>query len=217
LSSISAFNKVAGEYDAWYNHPQGKQVFTAELNAVDQLLPSEGIGLELGAGTGIFSQHLTKSDRMIICLDPSEEMLVRAKERDLPIVLGLADYQPFRVGVLDFTFLVSVMEFLDNPVQVFKENVDTAKPEATMTVLFINSDSPWGDFYRDIGSKGDTVFQHAKLYTLSEAAETLEKAGYRILQAVGTLGSGPMESPVDGSLTPPSEKSGVLVIKAVRK
>lgn len=217
MSSIPAFDKVAGEYDAWYNHPQGKQVFTAELNAVDQLLPPKGIGLELGAGTGIFSKHLTKCDRKIICLDPSEEMLSKAMERGLPIVRGLGDHQPFRAGVLDFTFLVTVMEFLDKPVQVFSEVASTTKSDASLTILFINSDSPWGEFYREIGSKGDTVFQHAKIYTLSEARETLRKAGYVIQQVVGTLNSGPMESPVDGSITPPSEESGVLVIKTVRK
>ena len=217
MSSIPAFDKVAGEYDVWYNHPQGKQVFTAELNAVDQFLPSGGIGLELGAGTGIFSEHLTRDDRKIVCLDPSEEMLSRARERGLPIVLGLGDHQPFRAGVLDFTFLVTVMEFLDNPVKVFNEVAATNKPDAPLTILFINSDSQWGEFYREIGSKGDTVFQHAKLYTLSEAEDTLRRAGYSIQCTVGTLNSGPMESPVDGSIKSPGEESGVLVIKAARE
>ena len=64
---IRAFDLVAGTYDDWYDHPQGRQVFDAELNAVGLHIPKEGIGLELGAGTGIFAEHLTGAGRIIVC------------------------------------------------------------------------------------------------------------------------------------------------------
>jgi ubiquinone/menaquinone biosynthesis C-methylase UbiE len=53
---VKAFDMVAEMYDNWYKHPQGKQVFIAERNAINFMIPSEGLGVEIGAGTGTFAQ-----------------------------------------------------------------------------------------------------------------------------------------------------------------
>ncbi len=159
--AIRAFDLVAVTYDDWYNHPQGRQVFDAELKAVDMHIPKEGIGLELGAGTGIFAEQLTGVMRTVVCLDPSGEMLTKATERGMASVLGVGEALPLRVGVLDFTYMVTVLEFLEDPAAVLREIRETAKGGAELTLLFINSESAWGDLYRDIVSKGDPVFRHA--------------------------------------------------------
>jgi len=208
---------VAGIYDYWYEHPQGRQVFQAEKKAVEQMLPSSGFGIEIGAGTGIFAKILTSETRTILCLDPSVEMLKKAWKRGLPCIVGLGECLPIRCGLLNFCYMVTVLEFLNEPVALFKEFKEVARKDAFLSFLFINSDSSWGELYRNIGAKGDPVFQHAKLYTLDEVRLLLGRAGYIIMDIKGTLNSHPMEQDVDQDLVEPSEKSGVLIVRAVKK
>lgn len=212
--AIRAFDLVADTYDDWYNHPQGRQVFDAELKAVDMHIPKEGIGLELGAGTGIFAEHLTEVMRTVVCLDPSGEMLKKAADRGMASVLGVGEALPMRVGVLDFTYMVTVLEFLDEPVTVLVEIRETAKGGAELTILFINSESSWGDLYRDIGSKGDPVFRYAKLYTMVEVEALMTVSGYSVTERAGTLITQPMETEVEGAITEPSSENGVIVLRA---
>ena len=212
--AVRAFDLVAGSYDDWYNHPQGRQVFDAELQAVDLHLPKEGIGLELGAGTGIFAEHLTGAGRTIVCLDPSKEMLKKAADRGMASMLGVGDALPLRVGVLDFTYMVTVLEFIDEPVAVLREVRETAKVGAGLTFLFINSESSWGDLYRNIGSKGDPVFRHARLYTMAEVEALITVSRYSVTERAGTLTTEPMETEVGGAITEPSRQNGVIVLRA---
>ena len=212
--AIRAFDLVAAIYDDWYNHPQGRQVFDAELKVVNMHIPKEGIGLELGAGTGIFAEYLTGEVRTVVCLDPSGKMLKKATERGMASVLGVGEALPLRVGILDFTYMVTVLEFLEDPAAVLGEIRETAKRGAELTILFINSESSWGDLYRDIGSKGDPVFRHATLYTMVEVEALMTVSGYRVTERAGTLTSQPMETKVEGAITEPSSENGVIVLRA---
>jgi len=210
---IKAFNVDAESYDIWYKHPQGKQVFDAEKNAVNHMIPKQGIGVEIGAGTGVFAESLTTEERTILCLDPSVEMIKKAKERELPCILGVGDSIPLR-KLIDFGYMITVLEFLNEPIKLFKEVRENSKENHVFSILFINTESNWGDLYRDIGAKGDPVFQHARFYTLEDVSMMLEEVGYRISDAKGTLNSDPMKQEVDVDLVEPSKQSGVIIVKA---
>jgi ubiquinone/menaquinone biosynthesis C-methylase UbiE len=211
---IKVFNAVAGFYDDWYDHPQGKQVFEAEKKAVNHMIPSRGLGIEIGAGTGVFAESLTTEDRLILCIDPSAEMLRKAKERDLYCILGVGDFLPLRKALIDFNYMITVLEFLNQPARLFSEVKENSKETHVFSVLFINTESSWGDLYREIGVNGDPVFQHARLYSLENVSEMLEEAGYKVSDAKGTLNSDPMNQEVDTRLIEPSKKSGVIIVKA---
>ncbi|MBD3173198.1 methyltransferase domain-containing protein [Candidatus Bathyarchaeota archaeon] len=214
---IEAFNIVADNYDDWYTHPQGKQVFEAELKAVEEMIPKRGLGVEIGAGTGFFTYHLSSPERKILCLDPSVEMLSRAKNRGLHCIIGLGDSIPLRQGVIDFGYLVTVLEFLDKSEELLIEFRENAKAYAPISILFINAESKWGGFYRKIGKQGDTVFQHAKLYSPRQVIKLLNKAGYKVKKTIGTLNSDPFDEKVDQRLVKASETSGIIIIKAIPK
>jgi SAM-dependent methyltransferase len=214
---IDAFNIVADKYDDWYTHPQGKQVFEAEFKGVEGMIPKKGLGLEVGAGTGFFAYHLTSLGRKILCLDPSVEMLSRAKNRGLHCIIGVGNSTPLRQGVIDFGYFVTVLEFLDKPVEVLTEFRENAQAYAPIFILFINAESKWGEFYRKIGKQGDTVFQHAKLYNSRQVIKLLNKAGYKVKKSIGTLNSDPFDKKVDQRLLKASEKSGIIIIKAIPK
>jgi len=212
--TVRAFDSAAGGYDDWYRHPQGAQVLKAELNAVERLIPSSGLGLELGAGTGVFAHGLTGPGRVIVCLDPSPGMTSRAAGKGLPSVLGVGDSLPFRGGALDFTYMVTVLEFLGDPAAVFREAKAAAKACSPLTVMFINPESPWGRLYAEIGSRGDPVFRHAHLRGMDEAKAFLREAGYTVEEALGTLTTGPMEPEVGAELRTGCEGCGVIAVRA---
>jgi len=110
--------------------------------------------------------------------------------------------------------MVTVLEFLEDPAAVLREIRETAKEGAELTILFINSESSWGDFYQDIGSKGDPVFRHARLYTMVEVEALMTVSGYRVTEKAGTLTTQPMETEVEGAITEPSSENGVIVLRA---
>ncbi len=213
-SIVKIFNKVANMYDEWYRHPQGKQIFEAELEAVNSLIPLRGIGLELGAGTGMFADNLQRIKRTIICLDSSQEMLSKARKRCNYILMGVAEQLPLRTAILDFTYLVTVLEFLIDPTHVLREVQRNAKAGAPVTLLFINSDSTWGSLYKELGAKGDPVYKNAKLYTLEEVNKMLRNSGYLVRKSVGTITTSPTEQVVGGDIMIPGPSTGVIIVQA---
>lgn len=213
--AVKAFDQVAGFYDDWYSHPQGRQVFKAELKALESLIPDSGLGLEVGAGTGVFAESLTEENRKIICLDPSGAMLAKAKERKMPAIMGVGEHIPITERAVGFAYMVTTLEFLENPVTALKQVRETTKKAAPLTILFINADSAWGSLYRRIGIKGDPVFRYARLRSLREVHEMLVEAGYVIQGCVGTLTTGPEELDVGGELKEPGPETGVIVVKAL--
>lgn len=208
--AVQAFNRSAGGYDDWYKEAKGQHVLKAESTLIDKLIPSSGIGLEIGAGTGVFAESLTGDDRVIVCLDLSTEMLIRAKRRGLPCVLGSAESLPMRRRVLDFTYMVTVMEFLPSPAKAFGEVV---KIDAPLVVLFVNKDSSWGRLYTEMADRGDPIFRLAHLYSLKEVVELAQTTGLVEIGVYGTLTTGPTDPEAGDDITEPSPETGVVAIK----
>ena len=210
------FDKVASDYDTWYLQPKGRQVFDAESRAVEVMIPHEGVGLEIGAGTGIFADELTNVARTVICLDLSRGMVREARGRGLYTVLGSAARLPIRSGCLDFVCLITVIEFLKEPTAVYLEASKTLKPRASIVTLFINRLSDWGALYLKMAENNDPIFTQANIYDEEAVWKFMDCAGLRVSGAVGTLNLRPCELG-DEELTSPSERSGVIVLQAQAK
>jgi ubiquinone/menaquinone biosynthesis C-methylase UbiE len=215
--SVKAFDQVACYYDDWYSHPQGRQVFEAELSALESLIPGTGLGLEVGAGTGAFAESLTDEERTIICLDPSGAMLAKVRKRKLQAIMGVGEHMPITEASLDFAYMVTTLEFLEDPVSALRQIRMTTRKAAPLTILFINADSPWGSLYRRIGADGDPVFRHARLRSHEEVLEMLAEAGYALQESVGTLTTEPKDVKVGGGLVEPGVETGVILVKASPK
>lgn len=212
--SVKAFDRVAGYYDDWYSHPQGRQVFEAELAALEALIPDVGLGLEVGAGTGAFAERLTGEGRAVVCLDPSEAMLARARMRGLTAFMAVGEHLPLRKRSMGFAYMVTTLEFLKDPIVALRQIKAAAMRDASLTILFINADSPWGSLYGRRGAEGDPVFRHARLFSHGDVLEILAEAGYLPQESVGTLTTGPEEPEVGAGLEEPCPGTGVILVKA---
>lgn len=53
MDEVTAFDKHAVEYDRWFD--ENRQIYQAEVNTLQRLIPQTGLGVEIGVGTGRFS------------------------------------------------------------------------------------------------------------------------------------------------------------------
>ncbi|MDY6943802.1 MAG: SAM-dependent methyltransferase, partial [Pseudomonadota bacterium] len=75
MAPSAAFEVNSRRYDDWFGrHPA---VYQSELLAVRAVLPPEGLGLEIGVGTGRFAAPLG----IQVGLDPAASMLSQALQR----------------------------------------------------------------------------------------------------------------------------------------
>ena len=213
-SIIDAFDRSAYRYDDWYDTPKGMQVLKSELEAVNFLIPCRGVGMEMGAGTGIFAERLSTDERVVVCLDPSAGMLGRSRERSLISIIASGHWPPFRLMCIDFVYLVTVLEFLKEPSIALRMIAGLLKPDAPMVVLTINSESKWGSFYERLGRKGNLIFSNSKLYNYEEARAIMEEAGMVVTESFGTVTSGPEDPEAGDERVEPGPKAGVLLFRA---
>jgi len=214
--SVKAFNGIAESYEDWYKQLRGAQVLQSELLGLETLLPASGTGFEVGAGTGIFAQQLTSSDRVVLCLDQSPRMLKRSRAKGLDAVLAAAEWFPLRRGSLDFVFMVTTIEFLNDPVAALRSIGSSLKKESPIVVLAINRDSKWGELYVRLGISGDHIFRHARIYSIGELESMLAEAGFVVSDEVGTLAKG-SDEPEEPNLLESGEGAGAVLFRAFRK
>ncbi|MEZ0345828.1 MAG: class I SAM-dependent methyltransferase [Infirmifilum sp.] len=188
------FSRHAGEYDSWYETPSGRVVLEAEARLLDKVLPL-GIGLDLGAGTGVFAERLSRT-REIVCLDPSPGMLERARGRCLHMVLGVAEFPPFRQGSLDFIYMVTVLEFLQEPLQALSAAKQLLKPTAVLAILSVEKNSSWGRLYQELAAENkDPILAAGRFYSEGEVEGLLGRAGYHVYARGATLDYEPLTVP----------------------
>ncbi len=211
---IEIFENAAASYDEWYGKPVGVYAFRSELVGLEALLPHSGLGIDIGSGTGIFAKYLSTDERSVVCLDPSQGMLKEAKKRNLPSIIAMAEASPIRRGSLDFAYMVTVLEFMPEPLKSLYSVNKILREDATLVILLINRDSSWGEHYSKLAEKGNQIFSRAKLYTLSEVSSLLKKAGFDPVESVGTLTASPDEPEEEYQLVPIRRGVGVILIKA---
>jgi SAM-dependent methyltransferase len=119
-----------------------------------------------------------------------------------------------KIGSLDFAFTVAVIEFLTDPVKALRSISVTLKEDAPLVILLINRESTWGEQYSKQAEKGDPIFSHARLYTEGEASSLIEKAGFELLEIMGTLTASPDEPIKEYKLVSVKQGVGVILIKA---
>lgn len=211
---IGAFERSASSYEDWYSKPMGVYAFKSELDGLKTLLPISGVGLDIGAGTGIFAEHLSTVERTIICLDPSYNMTEKAADRGLTVILAVAENIPLRSGIIDFAYLVTVLEFVPNPQDMLNSVSTVLKEDAPLILAFINRDSVWGKLYTRRSENEESVFHFSRLYSLAEVCQFLRDSGYIVDKIVGTLTSPPDKPSDEIGLTSDTSKAGVILIKA---
>jgi SAM-dependent methyltransferase len=137
--SWQTFEGAAERYESWYSTPRGRRVDRSEralLGWLVERFPGARRTLEVGCGTGHFTQALAVRGSMAIGLDRSPAMLGEARARARsPLILADAHRLPLRDRAVDLTALVTTLEFLESPDQALRESVRVAERGLVLVVL----------------------------------------------------------------------------------
>ncbi len=128
----SAFSDpgVAARYESWYSGP-GRRTVRLEKRLLASLLsdfdPAASV-LDVGCGTGHFTRWFARRGLRVTGLDNSRPMLeAMAGGRSFRRILGDAHRLPFADGSFDIVALITVLEFVIDPLHALREAARVAR------------------------------------------------------------------------------------------
>ncbi len=183
------FVRFAMEYDEWFE--RNPWAYRSELAALAKVVP-EGRGVDIGSGTGRFSTPF----EMVVGVDPSIPMLRLAGKKGLQVVQGRAENLPFRDGAFDFALMVTVLCFVNDPLDALREATRVVRRGGSLLVGILDRDSSLGRRY-EAGAEGSRFYRDARFLSAAETFDLLEQAGCTIESTFQTIFSDP------GGLTAP--------------
>ena len=178
-NSVEVFDRNWEDYEDWFE--RHKSIYFSELKALKKVIP-EGLGLEIGVGSGRFAQPLGAK----IGIDPSRNMLKLAKERSIDVIQGVGENLPFKDNTFDFVFIVVTLCFVKNPVDILSEALRVIKRSGRLIVGEINKDSQLGRLYETKKEKS-AFYKIATFYSSDEIIGMFDEVGIRYLESYQTL------------------------------
>jgi len=180
MAKHQVFDNYIEQYEKWFEG--NYYVYQSELKAIRQLLPSEGKGLEIGVGSGIFAQPLGIKEGC----DPSDTMRKKAIERGINAVYGIAENLPYPSGSFDFALMVTTICFVDDPDKSIAEVYRILKNKGKFIISFVDKDSPLGKQY--LKHKNESIFyKDATFFSTLEIVDLLKKNKFEITNTVQTV------------------------------
>jgi SAM-dependent methyltransferase len=188
-SSVSPFDDLAPEYDAWFDK-EGSLIFFIEVQAFRTLLPSlPKPWLEIGVGSGRFAQALGIETGV----DPSIKLVEMARKRGINAFQGRGEEELFDEESFGTAFLIVTLCFLDLPLEVLKEVNRILMPGGKIVLGLVLKESPWGQFYQGKKAEGHRFYKFATFYSCDEVVRLLVQTGFFIEKVVSTLFQKPGE------------------------
>ena len=145
MSSEAVFDSIAGKYDSWYLKPIGRYADDVEWHCIKELLPDErGLVLDLGCGTGLYTERLRSMGFDVISLDYSMEMLRVAKKKIAgEFIRGDAVSLPFRDSSFDGIVAITSFEFFPDPEKAIEEMKRVTKSGGFIIVGVLSRPNLW--------------------------------------------------------------------------
>jgi ubiquinone/menaquinone biosynthesis C-methylase UbiE len=169
---MSIFDSYSMEYDEWYD--KNRLAYLSEIEALKQVVPRGGKGLEIGVGTGRFAVPLGVS----FGVDPSEKMLEIAKERGVKAFLGKGEQLPFGEAEFDFVLMVVTLCFVDNPDLVLSESRRVLRDGGKIIIGIVDKNSYLGRLYQQKKQQGHKFYEKANFYSVDEVIGLLKRHNF---------------------------------------
>jgi SAM-dependent methyltransferase len=180
MPRIAPFEAHHERYDSWFERYEA--AYHSELLAVRALLPWEGLGLEVGVGTGRFAAPLGVQWG----IDPSPAMRSYATRRGISVRPGTAEQLPFEDESFDTVLMVTTICFVDDIWQAFAEAHRVLCPGGQLVIGFIDRASKLGEEY--LYARLEQVFyREATFHSGPEVDALLNKTGFENPLWVQTL------------------------------
>lgn len=206
------FDDHVAEYEAWFD--EYPWVFKSEVEALREMLPEgEALkGIEVGVGTGRFSQALGIKEGV----DPSAAMRSLAVDRGIEIMDGVAEALPYADHRFDFVLMNFCISYFDDLQAAFREAYRVLKGDGVLIVGFLDKDSILGRQYQEHKAES-TFYRHANFYSVEKVVSELNRAGFRHTTTRQTL-FGTLEDINDFQPSKPGHGEGsYVVVRATKK
>ena len=159
------FDTWTDKYDAWFETPTGRLVRQYESALLLELLnplPDDSI-LDVGCGTGIFTQDVLNCGAKVTGLDLSvpmlERALIRAGNAGFAGLCADMNALPFPDNCFDKVYSMTAIEFADDAGRVLAECNRVTKKGGCIVVTTLNSLSPWAEQRTKKAQNGHDLFQ----------------------------------------------------------
>ena len=207
MIELDAFDNFALEYDKWFENHEVE--YTLELKAIRELLPKEGDGIEIGSGTGRFTQPLGIS----LGVEPSEAMRSLAINRGANVIAGTAVSLPVEDSLYDFALLVTTVCFLEEPELAFNEVYRVLKAEGFIIIGLIEKESNLGKKYEEKKSESK-FYKNANFHSVVEIKEKLKKSGFSNIECVQAILPGDANDNYEPEVKQGYGKGSFIVLRA---
>lgn len=180
MPNIEAFEKYSKQYENWFE--KYEPVYKSELLAIQSIASVPNNSVEIGIGSGLFAAELGIKQG----IDPSPEMLNKAKERGLNVVPGVAESLPWEDSSFDYALMVTTICFVDNADKSVREVYRILKPHGKFVIAFVDKHSPIGKMY--IKNRSSSLFYHnAQFFSSEEILRIMRNAGFEDLKIQQTV------------------------------
>ncbi len=132
------WSRFAADFEEKQRHVVGKEVIALTMEAIlkEQSL---GVVLELGCGTGLYTETLQKVADNIIATDFSDEMIEAAHQKrgdikNITFMKANALHLPFEEERFDTVFMANLIHVIEDPDKVMKESKRVLKKRGQIII-----------------------------------------------------------------------------------
>ncbi len=175
------FDAIADGYDLLYNSAEGAMYDYLEKKSISKYLPKNAQRmklLEIGCGTGHWSQFFSEYGFEVTGVDVSGHMIRAAQNKNVPNAsFQIADGQslPFGDGSFDVAAAITTLEFVDNAESVVQEMARcTRKPAGQLLIGVLNA---LAGFNRKREQDPESLYAKARLFSPRQLKRCLEPYG----------------------------------------
>jgi len=171
------FDFVAESYDEYYQSNFGKKIDFVEKRLVKTYLdkiPNKK-ALEIGCGTGHWTQFFSENNFEMIGIDISEKMIEQAKRKNIPnanFFVQNCENLNFPTENLENVFAITSLEFLENKEKAIEEIYRVLKPEGYFLIGCLNIHSYLGKIRNE-----NEIFKNADFFDAKSLDLILKKFG----------------------------------------
>jgi ubiquinone/menaquinone biosynthesis C-methylase UbiE len=187
------FDLLADKYDSWYESAKGRMYDRLEKKAISRYLPLRARGkklLEVGCGTGHWSQFFSEYGFEVTGVDISERMINIARAKGIPnSSFQIADGHslPFEDSSFDVTAAITTLEFVCDAESVLREMVRcTHKPGGRLLIGVLNE---LASLNYNRKQKPESSYAKARLFSPRELKQFLVRYGEACMVTAGFIPS----------------------------
>lgn len=201
------FDQNTLEYDQWFD--KHSFVYQSEILAIQQAIPKNKTGIEIGVGTGRFAEPLNIKSGV----EPSENMARLAEQRGITVYRAYAENLPIDNASFDFVLMVTAVCFLSDIPKAFSEVYRILKPQGEIILAIVDKNSDLGKKYEKEKSE-NKFYKDAHFHSTQEITELLKQADFKSFsyrQTLTKVSENKIEQPTQGF-----GKGSFVVIKATK-